>query len=216
MTSRLLRVALTGGIATGKSYCLTRFAERGAPTIDADVLAHRVLAPGTAGFDAAVARFGQAIQQPNGEIDRGALGRIVFADEDARRDLEAIVHPAVYGAISLWFTGLERQAVDDGPQLGIADIPLLYETGHAHDFDRVIVAACLPGLQLTRLMKRNRLSEEEARQRIEAQMPIADKAQRADYVIDTSGEYAETDRQIESVWTALEKDAGSIFHTNGD
>ena len=216
MTPRLLRVALTGGIATGKSYCLTRLAERGAPTIDADVLAHRVLAPGTPGFDSAVARFGQAILQPHGEIDRGALGRIVFADENARRDLEAIVHPAVYGAISLWFAGLERAAVDEGPRLGIADVPLLYETGHERDFDRVIVAACLPGLQLTRLMKRNRLSEEEARQRIEAQMPIADKTRRADYVLDTSGEFAETDRQIEAAWKALEKDSGSIFHTNGE
>lgn len=216
MTSRLLRVALTGGIATGKSYCLSRFAERGAPTIDADVLAHRILAPGVFGFDAAVARFGPTILQPNGEIDRAALGQIVFADDGARRDLEAIVHPAVYRAISLWFNGLERPAVDDGPRLGIADIPLLYETGHEDDFDRVLVAACLPGMQLTRLMKRSRLSEEDARQRIAAQMPIADKAKRADYIIDTSGEFAKTDRQIESVWNALEKDAGSIFHTNGD
>ena len=204
MTSRLLRVALTGGIATGKSYCLTRFAERGAPTIDADVLAHRVLAPGTPGFDAAVTRFGQAILEPHGEIDRAALGRIVFADEDARRDLEAIVHPAVYGAISLWFEGLDRSTLVGGPRVAIADIPLLYETGHDRDFDKVIVAACLPGMQLTRLMKRNRLSEEEAKQRIDAQMPIADKAKRADYVIDTSGEYAETDLQIEAVWKALQ------------
>jgi len=205
VTARLLRVALTGGIATGKSYCLTRFAEFGAPTIDADVLAHRVLAPGTPGFDAAVARFGPGILQPHGEIDRATLGQIVFGDDNARRDLEAIVHPAVYDAISRWFTALERAAADDGPRLGIADIPLLYETGHDREFDRVIVAACLPGLQLTRLMKRSRLSEEDARRRIEAQMPIAEKTKRADYVIDTSGEYAETDRQIAAVWKVLGK-----------
>lgn len=205
MTPKVLRVALTGGIATGKSYCLTRFAERGAPTFDADVFAHKALAPNTPGYDAVVKRFGRGVLQPNGEIDRAELARIVFSADQARRDLEGIVHPAVYAAVSTWFAGLERGASHSGPAMGIADIPLLYETGHDRDFDKVIVCACLPGLQLSRLMKRNRLTEDEAKQRIAAQMPMAEKTRRADYVIDTSGSYAHTDTQIGEVWAALHR-----------
>ena len=106
MSSQPLRVALTGGIATGKSYCLTRFAEAGAPTIDADALARQAVAPGTSGFAAVVARFGEAVVAADGGLNREALGRIVFADAAARRALEAIIHPAVYAAIERWFDGL--------------------------------------------------------------------------------------------------------------
>jgi dephospho-CoA kinase len=201
VTPRILRVALTGGIATGKSYCLTRFAERGARTIDADVIAHRALAPGTTGLAAVVARFGQDVLQPHGELDRARLGRIVFEDAQARRDLEAITHPAVYGTITDWFASLDQ--APPAPPLGIADIPLLYETGHDRDFDRVIVVFCPPGVQLARLMKRNALSEDDAKRRIAAQMPIEEKARRGDFVVETSGAFADTDRQIEDVWTAL-------------
>jgi dephospho-CoA kinase len=206
VTSRPLRFALTGGIATGKSYCLTRFAELGAPTIDSDVLAHRAVAPGSPGFDAVVARFGREVLQPHGEIDRRQLGRVVFGDENARRDLEAIVHPAVYAAIEQWFGQLASRV--SGPssspaRLGIADVPLLYETGRTADFDRVIVAACPPALQLTRLMARSALSEAEARQRIAAQLPIEDKMRWADDVIDTSGSPADTDRRVEQLWASV-------------
>ena len=200
MSPRLLRVALTGGIATGKSYCLTRFAELGVPTVDADVLAHRAVAPGTAGFDAVVTRFGANVLLPHGEIDRARLGQIVFGDERSRRDLEAIIHPLVYKAIADWFATIETAG---SAPLAIADIPLLYETGHAREFDRVIVAACPPALQVTRLMARNRLTENEARLRIASQMPIDEKMRRADYVIDTSGHYAETDKHVEDVWNAM-------------
>ena len=200
MSPRLLRVALTGGIATGKSYCLTRFAELGVPTVDADVLAHRAVAPGTAGFEAVVTRFGADVLHPHGEIDRGRLAQIVFADERARRDLEAITHPIVYKAIGDWFANIETGGT---ARLAIADIPLLYETGHDRDFDRVVVAACPPDVQLTRLMARNRLSEEEARLRLASQMPIEEKMRRAAYVIDTSGAKADTDTRVRDVWRSL-------------
>ena len=200
MSRRLLRVALTGGIASGKSYCLTRFAELGVPTVDADVLAHRAMAPGTAGFEAVVTRFGPNVLHPHGEIDRARLGQIVFADERARRDLEAITHPIVYKAIADWFATIETSG---SARLAIADIPLLYETSHDRDFDRVIVSACPPEVQLTRLMARNRLTEEEARLRLASQMPIEEKVKRADYVIDTSGAKADTDARVRDVWNAL-------------
>jgi dephospho-CoA kinase len=198
--SRLLRVALTGGIATGKSYCLARFAEAGAPTIDADLLARQAVAPGTAGFDAVRSRFGAAVVTADGALDREALGRIVFSDPDSRRALEAIVHPAVYAAIGRWFEALARGGQH---RVAIADIPLLYETRHEGDFDAVVVASCSPDQQTDRLIARSKLSREDAARRIAAQLPVADKARRADYVIDTSGRFEDTDAQVREVWGQL-------------
>jgi dephospho-CoA kinase len=191
----MTRIALTGGLASGKSHCLAQFASLGAPIIDADVLAKASIAGGTPGWDAVVARFGRQLVLPNGEIDRKALAAQVFADPAARTDLENIVHPAVYRAIEDWFRDL------DGP-LGIADIPLLYETGRQGDFDRVIVSACRPEQQLARAIGRG-ISETDARQRIAAQWDLAEKARLADDVIDTSGSYEETDRQIRELWARI-------------
>src|SRR5262249_37796344 len=116
-----------------------------------------------------------------------------------RRDLEAIIHPVVYATIEAWFDRHRRR-------VAIADIPLLYETGRDRDFDRVIVAACPPEVQIARLIKRGAIDADAARQRLEAQMPIAEKKRRADYVIDTSGTFEGTDRQIDEVWGRLQRD----------
>jgi dephospho-CoA kinase len=195
---RTLRAALTGGIATGKSHCLARFAGLGAPTIDADVLAREAVGPGTAALAAIEARFGLAVLETDGTLDRQALGAIVFADDRARHDLEAIVHPEVYARIASWFDDLTSRHV----AIGIADIPLIFETRHEADFDAVIVAACEPPQQLERLIARG-MSDSEARRRIAAQLPIALKRERADYVIDTGGTIEATDRQVAEVWKAL-------------
>jgi len=192
------RVALTGGIATGKSHCLAKFAELGAPVIDADVLAREVVAPGTEALAAISARFGPTAIQQDGTLDRDSLGKVVFADDHARRDLEAIIHPVVYARIANWFDELSTR----GAPLGIADIPLLFESGHRADFEIVIVAACPPPQQLERLLRR-RMSEEEARRRIAAQLPIAVKRDAADCVIDTGGTLADTDRRIVEVWNQM-------------
>jgi dephospho-CoA kinase len=198
----LVRVALTGGIATGKSFCLERFAALGAETIDADLLARNAVTPGTPGFQQVVARFGPEILK-DGDLDRPKLGRLVFADAGARQDLEAIIHPAVYAAIAAWFDELDRRSRTDGRRIvAIADIPLLFETDRHHDFEHVVVIACPPDRQLERLIRRG-LSREEAAQRIAAQLPIEEKAGRGDYVIDSSGTFAQTDAQIDRVWTAL-------------
>jgi dephospho-CoA kinase len=199
---RPLRVALTGGIATGKSYCLARFATLGAPTIDADLLARQAVLPGTAGFDAIRSRFGTAVITPDGRLDREALGRLVFADAQARQALEAIVHPVVYAAVRRWFDTLGRSGQ---PAIGLADIPLLYETGHADEFDAVVAVVCRPDQQIARLMERSGLSQADADQRIAAQWPMADKARRADYVIDTSGTFEETDARVRDVWAQLQR-----------
>jgi dephospho-CoA kinase len=195
----MLRVALTGGIATGKSHVLERFRERGVPCLDADALAHGVTTEGTEASRAIAARFGQDILDRAGAVDRAKLAPIVFADETARRDLEAIVHPAVYRAIS---AGLRAFELLGGSPLAIVDVPLLYETGHAGDFDRVIATVCLPASQMARLVRRG-LGETEARQRLAAQMPAIDKAARADLVIQTDGTFAETDAQVEQIWRKL-------------
>jgi dephospho-CoA kinase len=194
----MLRVGLTGGIATGKSYCLARFAALGAAVVDADRLARDAVAPGSRALEAVSLRFGPAILLPDGSLDRAALGRIVFSDRAARADLEAIVHPEVYRGIGEWFA-----SSPPATRLAIADIPLLFETGHSHDFDRVVVAACDPHQQLTRLMARDRLSETEARARLNAQWPIEEKVARADHVIRTGGTLADTDAQVRTVYELL-------------
>jgi dephospho-CoA kinase len=191
-----MRVALTGGIATGKSRCLAAFAALGVPTIDADQLARDAVAPGTDGLRTLAERFGPTVTRADGTLDRHALGAIVFTDVQARRDLEAIVHPQVYAAIDAWFGRLDTP-------LAVADIPLLFETGHAGDFDVVVVAACRPEQQRARLLARDHLSEAEADARIAAQWPLADKVAGADFVIDTSGTPDETDLNTREVMRVL-------------
>jgi dephospho-CoA kinase len=193
-----VQAALTGGIATGKSYCLARFAALGVPTIDADKLARLAVAPGSSGLAAVVARFGAAMLRDDGTLDRAALARIIFADRVARADLEAIVHPDVYRRIREWFAQLPLATT-----VAVADIPLLFETGHEFDFDAVIVAACSPDEQLRRLMTRDGLAESDARARLAAQFPIDEKVRRARYVIRTDGDFAETDAEVAAVLTQL-------------
>ncbi|MSO46308.1 MAG: dephospho-CoA kinase [Acidobacteria bacterium] len=195
------RIALTGGIATGKSYVRGRLEKLGVPTVDSDTLAHEVIAPGTAGFAAVLRRFGGNIVSQSGEVDRQKLGAIVFADSVARRDLEAIVHPAVRAAVDRWFLSLDPAQ----HPFAIADIPLLYEVNRQKDFEKVIVTACDPATQLRRVMDRTGSSEWEARQRLAAQLPIEDKIQRADYVIRTDGSLADTDKQVKRLVEELKR-----------
>jgi dephospho-CoA kinase len=195
----MVLAALTGGIATGKSYCLARFAALGVPVIDADKLARDAVAPGTPGLAAVASRFGPSILHSDGALDRAALARIVFSDARARADLEAIIHPDVYRRIRDWAVNLPPHT-----SVAIADIPLLFETGHEYDFDKVIVCACEPEEQVRRLVARDGLTEEDARARIAAQWPIEDKVLRGDYVIRTDRAYADTDRQIRDVLGRLQ------------
>jgi dephospho-CoA kinase len=192
-------VALTGGIATGKSYVRARLEALGVPTVDADALAREVVAPGTPGLAAVVARFGPSALDAGGGLDRARLAALVFDDPDARRDLEAVVHPRVRAAIDAWFDALP----DPGTVFAVADIPLLFETGRAGAFDVVVVTACPPALQIRRLRERDGLTAEDARRRLAAQWPVAEKVRLADYVIHTEGAYAETDAQVARVVDAL-------------
>lgn len=192
------RIALTGGIGTGKSHVRALMAERGVPTIDADVLARQVVAPGTPGLQAVVTRFGRGVLAADGTLDRQALGAIVFDDPGARHELEAIIHPAVRAATDAWFAGL-----DPSTRFAVADIPLLYEVGRDRDFDTVIVTACQAATQLQRVMSRDGLTAHAAQARIDAQWPIDDKVRRADYVIDTGGTTEATLAQVEQLLERL-------------
>jgi dephospho-CoA kinase len=191
---RARRIALTGGIATGKSHVRSVFEHLGVPTIDSDILAREAVARGTPGLAGVVERFGGSVLRADGALDRSRLAAIVFDDPEARKALEAIVHPYVRRRTDEWFEGPDVQR----QPYAIADIPLLYEVERDRDFDAVIVVACAPETQLRRLIARG-ISDGEARQRLAAQLPLDDKIARADHLIRTDGSFEETERQVRAL-----------------
>jgi dephospho-CoA kinase len=197
------RIGLTGGIATGKSHVVTKLREHGVPVVDADVLSHESVAAGSPGLAAVASRFGPTILRADGTLDRARLGAIVFRDPEARRDLEAIVHPFVRQGIEAFFVALPVSE-----PFAVADVPLLYETGRQDRFDGVIVVACTPETQLERIMARDDLIREDAERRIASQWPIAEKVKRADYVVRTDGTNADTDAQVLELVKRLRREAG--------
>jgi dephospho-CoA kinase len=197
----MLKIALTGGIATGKSYVLAKLRDRGIPTIDSDDIVHEALGPGTPTTRAIATQFGSVFLKPDGSIHRTLLGVKVFRDPNARLMLEAIIHPVVYEAINKWYAGLDRS-------MGVASIPLLFETQRERDFDFVVVTACTPQQQLERLMARDRIDETEALRRISAQLPTEEKVKRANFVILTGGSTLATDRQVDQMLVQLSKVKG--------
>ena len=201
------RVALTGGIATGKSHVRAWFEKLGVPTIDADTLAREAVAVGTPGLAAVVDRFGRDVLAPSGALDRQKLASVVFMDPGARRDLEAIIHPQVQRATDAWFDSLDPARYS----VAIADIPLLYEVGRERDFDAVIVTAVDPETQVRRVIDRDGASEEDARLRLAAQLPIDEKVKRADFVIRTDGTVEQTQEQVRSVLDQLQADAAHRY-----
>ncbi len=197
----MLKIGLTGGIATGKSYVLNQLRMRGVPCLDADELAHGVTAAGTEATAAIADRFGRDVLSADGSIDRKQLGAIVFADASARRELEALTHPAVYRAIE---AGLRAFTLIGEDPFAVVDVPLLYETGAEKMFDKVIATTCAPETQVERLLARG-MTAEAARQRLAAQWPADEKAKRADFVIKTDGTFAETDAQLDGVLAQILK-----------
>lgn len=193
-------IGLTGGIAAGKSAVAARLAELGAVVIDADRLAREVVEPGTPGLAAIAHRFGDAVLAPDGSLDRARLGSIVFADDSARRDLNAIVHPAVQRR----YDELVAEAFARDPEaIVVYDVPLLAEARAASDFSLVIVVDAPPEVRLERLVSLRGMDRSEARARIEAQIPDADRRAMADVVIDSSGTLDHTLEQVDAVWERL-------------
>ena len=188
------KIALTGGIATGKTYVASRLRKAGVPIVDADALSREVVEPGSPALSAIRKRFGPDAVRRDGTMDRVRVGQIVFKDKRARLDLEAIIHPAVIKAINDFFNALPKRT-----PFAVADIPLVYETGRDKDFDAIIVVACPRDMQLQRLMERNKLSKEDAERRLAAQLPIGEKVKKATYVINNDGSYESTNAQVDEL-----------------
>jgi dephospho-CoA kinase len=193
----MLKVGLTGGIATGKTHVLARMAAAGFRTLDLDAVSREVMAPGGSAYAEVAAAFGPTILAAGGAIDRTALGRIVFADAGLRRRLEAIVHPRVREVES-------RVVASAGAdEVVVVDAALLVEAGSHLRYDRLAVVYCDPQEQLCRLMARDGLTESAARARIDAQMPVDEKRRFGHHVVDTSGSVADTDARADDAVRAL-------------
>jgi len=194
-------IGLTGNIATGKTTVCRMLARLGARIIDADALVHRVMQRGHPVFEQVVATFGPTILTPAGEIDRAHLGRIVFADRDALRRLEAIVHPAVRELIQQELAAATEDVV-------VLDAIKLIESGMYRMCDAVWVVTATQEQQLERLVTQRGMSRRDARQRMRAQSPQEEKVRRADVVIDNSGTEAETEAQVRRAWAAIARTQG--------
>ena len=188
-------LGLTGGIGSGKSMVASMFAQLGADVIDADQLARQVVEPGQPALEEIATTFGRDILMPDGRLDRGKLARIIFADPVARGRLNAITHPRIQERMAA-----EMAARESRQGVLIVDIPLLYENDRTGAVESVIVVWVDPKTQLRRLVERDGLTEEEARQRIAAQMPLDEKRARADVVVDNSGSRVNTRRQVEAIY----------------
>jgi dephospho-CoA kinase len=198
----VLRVGLTGGIGAGKSAVSSRLADRGAVVIDSDLLAREVVARGTDGLAEVVAAFGPGVLTAEGDLDRPALGKIVFGDETARRTLEAIIHPRVRARAA----EIEDRSPADA--IVVHDIPLLVETGQADRFDLVLVVDVPVEVQVDRLTSQRGMADAEAKQRIASQASREDRLAVADEVVDNSGSLTDLDQRLDQVWARLEQLAG--------
>lgn len=194
-----LRVGLTGGIASGKSTVTRALEARGVPVLDADAVYHQLLREDAAMLQALRDRFGDGVFQPDGQLDRKALGAIVFRDPAALADLGAITHPRVRDRFLGW---MDDQAAAGAP-LAVVVIPLLFENGLERHFDTTVVIACAPATQRARLMAREGIDGDEADRRIASQMALTDKVARADHVLDNDGAPDLVDPAVERLLEAL-------------
>jgi len=191
-------VGLTGGIGSGKSLVAELLAAHGATIIDADVLAREAVAPGTPGLAQVRERFGTGVLRPDGSLDRAALGRIVFGDPLARRDLEAIIHPAVRARAAALAAAAPEGAVV------VQVIPLLVETGQQGHFDQVVVVDVEPEVQLSRIVRRDGLSEAEARARLRAQASREARLAAAHVVLRNNGNRDDLAAAVDRLWAEWE------------
>jgi dephospho-CoA kinase len=194
-----LIIGLTGGIASGKSTVGSMLVELGARLVDADAVAREIVLPGEPALAAIASLFGQAVLQPDGMLNRSALGGIVFRDPEALAKLEAITHPAIRKR--MW-DRIHTYAEESPTGLIIGDVPLLYETKQESLYEGVMVVYVPEEQQITRLMMRNAMPEEEARRRVSLQLDIEEKRRRADWVIDNSGTLVATREQVLRFWNS--------------
>jgi len=195
------RIALTGGIGTGKTHVLRMIRRNGIPTLDADQVSRAVVDVGHPAHHTLRQCFGDDYFLPNQQVNRPALAKLVFGNQAARAQLESIVHPLIRRLIDDWFA---RCADTNRNTVAIAEIPLLYETNRAEVFDNVIVVSCAPKVQVARIIKRDKLSTVDAQNRLAAQLPIAQKIAAASWVVRTDGTNTDTAQQVDRLCLALQ------------
>lgn len=199
-------IGLTGGIASGKSAAARMLSAAGIPVVDADQLAREAVAPGTDGLSAILQRFGPGVLAPDGSLDRKALGERVFSDEPARRDLNAIVHPAV-ARLALERLDALRAS---GAAVAVYEVPLLFESHLEGMMDATLLVAAPEEVQIARMKSRDGLDEAAARARMAAQLPLADKRRRATAVVENDGSLAELAARLSQAWRAVTGDEKSF------
>ncbi|MCJ0570697.1 dephospho-CoA kinase [Enterococcus cecorum] len=192
-------LGITGGIATGKSSVVQHFIDLGFPVVDADIIARHLLDQNEQAYNEVVKVFGSEILQENGEIDRQALGALVFNHPDKLKQLDELMAPFLQESI----LAAIKQA-SQNQKLVIVDVPLMYEKGYDEWMDQVAVVYCTPNQQLKRLMQRNQLTEKEAKQRIDSQLPIEMKKLLAEVVFDNSNDLTQTIQQVDT-WLSNRK-----------
>ncbi|HEY3440569.1 MAG TPA: dephospho-CoA kinase [Paludibaculum sp.] len=196
----MLRVGLTGGLATGKSFVGKCLADLGCHLLKADELGHQVMQPGGAAFASVVAAFGGGVLDETGHIDRRALGSLVFGEAQALERLNKLVHPAVIALEEEWMRGI---ALRHPRAIAVVEAAILIETGSYQRFDKLVLTVCSDEQQIERAIKRDGLSRPEVLERLERQMPLEEKRKYADYVIDTSGEKEMTLVQTSRLYAVL-------------
>ncbi len=200
----MLKVGLTGGLASGKTFVARLLEDLGCHVIQADRLGHEVLRRGGEAYDGVIREFGAEILAPDGEVDRKALGKIVFSDPARLATLNSLVHPHVFQRQQEFFDQVARS---DAHGIAVVEAAIMIETGSCKRYDRLVLTVCPPEVQIRRFMERDGATEEEARHRLERQMPLEEKRKFADYVIDTSGAKEETARQVRAVYQRLRAEA---------
>ncbi|NEW07668.1 dephospho-CoA kinase [Paenibacillus sp. SYP-B3998] len=192
-----MNIGLTGGIACGKSTVSAMLVNRGAILVDADKLARDVVEPGSPVLDRVASHFGQDVLHSNGSLNRKKLGEIIFADPASRKQLEGMLHPPIRALMREQMETAEREHPD---KLVVVDVPLLYESDLSFMFHEVMVVYVPREVQFQRLLLRDGLSEHAALERLQSQMSIEEKRERADFVIDNRGTKEETSRLIDEFW----------------
>jgi dephospho-CoA kinase len=197
----MLKVGLTGGIASGKSTVASLLRDQDCMVLEMDPLGHELLEPGQSAYDEVVREFGDSILGPGDAIDRSKLGAIVFADSAKRARLNQILHPRILDVVLKWFAALDRPG---GPEFAVVEAALIVESGFHKQLDNLIVCWATPQQQVERLIARG-LTREQAQLRISSQMPTEEKRGLADEVVDCSGSMEETERQVKSVVARLKE-----------
>jgi dephospho-CoA kinase len=196
----MIKVGLTGGIASGKSTVSKIFARFGAKVLDADEVARELLLPGQPAWKRLRQTFGEEFFHPDGTVKRKQLRKLIFANPERRSQLNAIVHPEVMKEINRKSESLSSLLE---PMVLVVDVPLLLEVGVADRFDKIVVVDARESVQINRLMQRDGISEEEAKQALKVQMPLSEKVEQADYVIDNNSTLTDTEIQVRMIWQEL-------------